>query len=89
MSQTACEIAQREVTGEINVLDDSINELEKRVDTLIERLASVLTQPETPPSGECAGDKCLVPLADDIRGRRRRIASISKSIQDCLDRLEL
>ncbi len=65
---------------EVNVLESTIGELEKRLD-------NILTSPE-PPVEDTKDEKQLVTLATDIRRERRRVHNATNVLENIIARLQ-
>lgn len=78
----------RQVEGEVEYIDNSIDQLGNALNRLEDRLFPVL-QCEPPKCGEEAKMDSLVPLAESVRRNRRRIESLHSQVEEILSRLEL
>jgi hypothetical protein len=78
-----------EVTGKIRRLQETVNILEERVNTLDSRLESVM-RPSAPETvGKDSEGPSDVPLAEDIQAQERRIQRKIEQLNGILDRLEV
>ena len=79
-----------QVRQQLNVLDANLDALEKYVQGLEERLATVLVEKEVYPSND-SPDKMpvMVDLAAEIMAKSARLAYLTAAIDSILGRIEL
>jgi hypothetical protein len=83
-------VREKEVTGEMVRLHNAVSEIEQAVVALSESLSSVLRVAaecgaidKTPPEPE------MCPLADSVRGLRKRLAETVINVQSLQSRIEV
>jgi len=79
----------KQVQQQLEILSESVEELNKKIIVLIDRLRPVLRSGAEEVKEEDREEKYLVPLADEIRKNYRTLEVVNQRLSDLFMRIEI